>query len=132
MKRAKLLIMKKNKKKPVRAKKARLTRKKPKISRQESSLKDLYALILKDMYWAEKHLVKTLPRLAKASDNAELRKALEEHLVQTEGQVQRLEKVFTDCGIKPALEKCDAVEGLSLEGKEIIRKFPSGQVRDAG
>ena len=75
---------------------------------------------LKDIYWAEKHLTKALPKMAKAATSDELRQAFEEHLEQTEEHVSRLEQVFEMLGMKPQAKKCDAMAGLVEEGKSII------------
>jgi hypothetical protein len=70
---------------------------------------------LKDIYWAEKHLLKALPRLSKAATNEELINALDEHLEVTEEQVARLEQVFELLGKKAQGKKCEAMEGLTKE-----------------
>lgn len=75
---------------------------------------------LKDIYWAEKHLTKALPKMAKAATSDELRQAFEDHLEQTEEHVSRLEQVFEMLGMKPQAKKCDAMAGLVEEGKSII------------
>ena len=66
------------------------------------SLQDLFVNLLKDMYYAEKQILKTLPKLAKKADSDELRQAFEHHLKETEGQVERLEQVFALCDLKPS------------------------------
>jgi ferritin-like metal-binding protein YciE len=75
---------------------------------------------LKDIYWAEKHLTKALPKMAKAAYSDELREAFENHLSQTEEHVARLEQVFEILGMKPVAKKCDAMAGLVEEGKGVI------------
>lgn len=88
---------------------------------------------LKDIYWAEKHLTKALPKMAKAATSEELRTAFEEHLAQTEEHVSRLEQVFKLLGMKPQAKKCDAMEGLVEEGKSIIEDTEKGTAtRDVG
>ena len=67
---------------------------------------------LKDMYWAEKHLTKVLPRIEKAATSEELKQALQDHLTVTEEQVARLEQVFEILGKRPQAKKCEAMEGL--------------------
>ena len=77
---------------------------------------------LKDMYWAEKHLTKALPKLEKAATSEELKQALQDHLTVTEEQVARLEQVFELLGKKPQAKKCEAMEGLSKEADTIVEE----------
>src|SRR2546423_15193034 len=86
------------------------------------SLKDLYVEELKDLYNAETQLLKALPRMAKKAASPDLKAAFEEHLGQTEGQVNRLEKIFRKLGEKPTGKTCKAMKGLVEEGKEIIEE----------
>src|SRR5437762_2376259 len=95
------------------------------------SLKDLYIEELKDLYNAENQLLKALPRMAKKAASPDLRAALEEHLGQTEGQVNRLEKIFKRLGEKPTGKTCKAMKGLVEEGKEIIDEDGDESVLDA-
>ncbi len=81
---------------------------------------------LKDMYWAEKHLTKALPRLAKAATSEELKQALQDHLTVTEERVARLEQVFELMGKKPQAKKCEAMEGLSKEAETVIEDTEAG------
>ena len=96
------------------------------------TLKDLYVDELKDIYNAEHQLVKALPKMAKASSSPELRSAFQDHLKQTQGHVQRLEKVFKGLGMKPASKTCKAMEGLVKEGAEMIDEDAEGALKDAG
>ena len=96
------------------------------------SLKKLYEEDLKDIYWAEKHLVKVLPKMAKAASSEELVKAFQDHLGQTQNHVARLEKVFTVSGLKVAAKKCEGMEGLTKEGDEVVEDHDKGSVRDSG
>jgi ferritin-like metal-binding protein YciE len=96
------------------------------------SLKKIFEEELKDIYWAEKHLTKALPKMAKAAESEELKAAFEEHLEQTEEQVSRLDQVFEICGIKPQAKKCEAMEGLVEESQEMISEHDAGVVRDSG
>jgi ferritin-like metal-binding protein YciE len=82
-------------------------------------LGELFHDTLKDIYYAEKKILGALPKMARAARNAELREAFEQHERQTEGQVERLEKVFEEIDDKPRGKKCDAIEGILDEGKEI-------------
>jgi len=95
------------------------------------SLKDLYVEELKDLYNAENQLLKALPRLARKASSPDLKAAFEEHLGQTEGQVNRLEKIFKGLGEKPTGKTCKAMKGLVEEGKEIIEEDGDGSVLDA-
>ena len=98
-----------------------------------SQLEKLFTDSLKDMYWAEKHLTKTLPKMQKAATTEELKSAIEEHLTQTEEHVTRLEQVFDLMGKKPQTKKCDAMEGLIKEGDSIVEETEAGSMtRDAG
>ena len=98
-----------------------------------SQLDKLFTDSLKDIYWSEKHLTKTLPKMKKKATTDELRSAIEEHLAQTEEHVSRLEKVFEMCGKKAQAKKCDAMEGLTKEGDSIIEETESNTMtRDAG
>jgi len=88
---------------------------------------------LKDIYWAEKHLTKALPKLAKACTTEELRDALTEHLGVTETHVERLEQVFEMLGKKAQAKKCDAMEGLTKEAESIVEDTDAGTAtRDVG
>jgi len=103
-------------------------------SEQENSqLEKLFTDSLKDIYWAEKQLTKTLPKMKKAATTDELKSAIEEHLTQTEGHVKRLEQVFDMCGKKVQAKKCDAMEGIIKEGDSIVEETQDGSMtRDAG
>jgi ferritin-like metal-binding protein YciE len=88
---------------------------------------------LKDIYWAEKHLTKALPKMSKAATNEELVSALEEHLEVTEEHVARLEQVFELLGKKAQAKKCEAMEGLTKEAESIIEETEEGtSTRDVG
>lgn len=98
---------------------------------QKGSLRQLYIDELKDLYSAETQLVKALPKMAKASSNAQLRQAFEEHLRQTSEQVSRLEQIFEMLEEKPTGKKCLGMEGLVKEGAETIQENYSDEVKDA-
>ena len=88
---------------------------------------------LKDIYWAEKHLTKALPKMQKAATSGELAKAFADHLVVTNKQIGRLEQIFSILGQKAVAKKCDAMEGLVKEGASIIEDTPKGTyLRDVG
>ncbi len=95
-------------------------------------LTELFEDQLKDIYWAEKALVKALPKMAKNADSPNLVKAIEEHLKVTENQVARVEEIFNLIGKKATAKKCEAMEGLIKEGESILEETEPGPVRDAG
>lgn len=94
-------------------------------------LRELYIDELKDLYSAEKQLVKALPKLAKAASSDELRSGFEEHLEQTKGHAQRLEQIFEMLGEKPTGKKCKGMEGLVEEGSELTGEDYEGALLDA-
>ena len=96
------------------------------------SLEDLFVHLLKDMYYAEKQILKALPKMAKKANSDELRQAFEHHLKETEGQVDRLEQVFELCGIKAAGKSCPAIKGILEEGAEGMKDAKDPDVLDAG
>jgi ferritin-like metal-binding protein YciE len=96
------------------------------------SMEDLFHNALQDVYYAEKQLLRTLPKLAKNSSDAELEKALINHRHETEGQVRRLEEVFDMIGKKPRGKKCDGILGIVAEGDEVIEEADEGTLCDAG
>lgn len=95
-------------------------------------LKDLFENSLKDIYWAEKALVKALPKMQKNATDKKLKTAIEGHLMETEIHVKRLEECFKSLKRKPQAKKCDAMQGLLDEGKSIMEETEAGSVRDAG
>jgi len=96
-----------------------------------TTLEDMFVEELRDIYNAEKQLLKALPKMAKAASSEELRKAFEDHLEQTEGQVERLDKIFEKLGKRAAGKKCVAMEGLIEEGKELMEMEAEPSVLDA-
>ena len=98
---------------------------------QKDSLRELYVNELKDLYSAETQMVKALPKMAKASSNAELRKGFEEHLRQTSEHVSRLEQIFEMLGEKATGKKCLGMEGLVKEGAETMQGKYGEAVMDA-
>ncbi len=96
------------------------------------SLKELYVDELKDLYSAEKQLVKALPKMAKNATNAELKDAFTTHLQETEGHVERLEQIFEMLGERPGGKKCKGMEGLIEEAKELLEEDATEEVLDAG
>ncbi|MEH2509648.1 ferritin-like metal-binding protein YciE [Nitrobacteraceae bacterium AZCC 1564] len=99
---------------------------------KEKDLHDLFLDTLKDIYFAEKHILKALPKMAKAAHSDKLRAALEKHFGETEGHVDRLDKIF-DMLEKPARGKtCEAIQGILDEGKEIMDEYKGTEALDAG
>jgi ferritin-like metal-binding protein YciE len=96
------------------------------------SLKDLFEHELKDIYYAEKALVKALPKMAKGATSEKLKEGIEEHLEQTKGQVERLEQVFEILGVAARGKKCEAMEGLIAEGASLLEEDADSDVMDAG
>lgn len=100
---------------------------------EDSEFHEFFVDELKDIYWAEKHLAKALPKLKKAATSPELAAAFEKHTVETKTHIQTLEKVFELLEEKAQAKKCDAMEGLLAEADSIIEDTDSGtMVRDAG
>ena len=98
-----------------------------------SQLQEFFMESLKDIYWAEKRLTKTLPKLQKAATTQELKNAIEEHLAQTQEHVARIEEAFQLMGKKAQAKKCEAMEGLVKEGESILEETEKGSMtRDAG
>lgn len=106
-------------------------KKSPKV--EDSMLEDFFIDELKDIYWAEKHLVKTLPKMEKAATTEELKKAFADHLETTKEHVNRLEQIFEMLGKKAVAKKCEAMEGITKEGEDIIEETEKGTAtRDVG
>ena len=102
------------------------------MSAKDKNLNDLFLDTLKDIYYAEKQILKALPKMAKAAHSDQLRAAFEKHHGETEGQVERLERVF-ELIDKPARGKtCEAIQGLLDEGKEIMEEYKGTEALDAG
>ena len=97
-----------------------------------NDLQDLFVEELKDLYSAEKQLLKALPRVAKAAENAELKSALQNHVKETEVHVQRLEQIFEKLGASGRGKKCKGMEGLIEENKEMLEEDAEPEVLDAG
>jgi ferritin-like metal-binding protein YciE len=95
------------------------------------SLDDLLVHELQDMYHAEGQILKALPKMIKAASHPELQAAFEEHLEQTEGQVERLDQAFKLLGVPAKGKKCDGMAGLIEEGKKMMEEDAEPSVRDA-
>lgn len=105
----------------------------PGIAANDSMLKDFFEDELKDIYWAEKNIVKALPKMQKAATSEKLQRAFEEHLQQTQTHVERLEQVFEILGKKAQAKKCDAMAGILEEGNGIVGETEKGTAtRDVG
>jgi ferritin-like metal-binding protein YciE len=96
------------------------------------TLKDLYVDEIKDLYSAERQLVKALPKMAKAAKDPELQRAFRTHLKQTTEHATRLEQICRELGVAPRGKKCVGMEGLIEEGSELIKESPDSDVLDAG
>ena len=102
------------------------------MTTKDKGLNDLFLDTLKDIYFAEKQILKALPKMAKAATSDKLRAAFEKHHGETEGQVERLEQIFEMID-KPARSKtCDAIQGILDEGKEIMEEYKGSEALDAG
>ena len=99
---------------------------------ERSLLMELFENELKDIYWAEKALTKALPKMAKNASSSELVEAIENHLEETEAQIEKLEQVFELISKKAVAKKCEAMAGLIKEGEEIMKDTKKGPQRDAG
>ena len=97
-----------------------------------NTLGDLLAHEVKDIYSAEQQIIKALPQMAAGANHSGLKKAFEEHLVMTRGQVERLETIFAEMDEKPTGKKCKGMEGLIEEGKELLKEKADPDVLDAG
>ncbi len=102
------------------------------VSSAAQGLRDLFEDSLKDIYWAEKALVKAIPKMVKNATSPELVNALTDHLDVTKQQVSRLEEIFQILGKPARAKKCDAMEGLIKEAEGIMEETEEGVVRDAG
>jgi ferritin-like metal-binding protein YciE len=99
---------------------------------KDKTLQDLFHDTLKDVYFAEKKILTTLPKMAKAANSDELRAAFEKHEGETERQVERLEQVFKVIGETPKGKTCDAIMGIIEEGQEIMKEYKGTRALDAG
>lgn len=99
---------------------------------EDKTLHDLFLDTLKDIYYAEKQLVKALPKMAKAAQDPALKAGFEKHLDETEGHVERIEKIFEILGVAARAKTCDAILGILEEGKSIMDEFKGTIALDAG
>lgn len=96
------------------------------------TLDDLFLDTLKDIYYAEKQILKALPKMAKGAQNSKLKQGFEKHMAQTEGQIARLEEVFGIIGQTARGKKCEAIEGIIEEGNSILEDYKGTAATDAG
>jgi ferritin-like metal-binding protein YciE len=96
------------------------------------TLDNLFHDTLRDVYYAEKKILRTLPKMAKGTKSKELAAAFEKHRDQTEGQVERLERIFELIGKRPQGKTCPAIDGIIEEGQEIMDDYKSSPALDAG
>jgi len=102
------------------------------MAKDPKKLDDLFHDTLKDIYFAEKKILSTLPKMAKAAQDKELKAAFEKHHEETEGQIERLEKVFAEIDKKPQGKTCAAIVGITDEGAEIMSEYKGSPALDAG
>ncbi len=96
------------------------------------TMNDLLLMVMQDVYYAERQILKALPKMAKATTNEELKTALMHHREETQVQVERLQKAFESLGKRARGQTCEAINGLIEEGEEVVEEVPQGLVRDAG
>ena len=102
------------------------------MAKEPKMLEDLFHDTLKDIYFAEKKILATLPKMAKAAQSPDLKKAFEKHRGETVGHVTRIEKVFAIIEQKPRAKTCDAILGITEEGAEIMKEYKGSPALDAG
>ncbi|MGC1465689.1 MAG: DUF892 family protein [Pseudolabrys sp.] len=100
--------------------------------KEPKHLDDLFHDTLKDIYFAEKKILATLPKMEKAAQSLDLKNAFAKHHTETEGHVARLEKVFATIDKKPQGKTCDAIVGITDEGAEIMKEYKGSPALDAG
>jgi ferritin-like metal-binding protein YciE len=103
-----------------------------KANGNNKDLEDLFLDGLKDIYYAEKKILKALPKMAKGAYEEQLSAAFEKHLAETEGQVERLEEVFDILGVAARGKTCPAIDGILEEGSEILEEYKGSTSLDAG
>ena len=102
------------------------------MAKESKNLDDLFHDTLKDIYFAEKKILSTLPKMAKAALSIDLKEAFEKHRGETEGHIARLEKIFAAIDKKPQAKTCDAIVGITDEGAEIMKEYKGSPALDAG
>ncbi len=99
---------------------------------KEKTLDDLFLDTLKDIYYAERKILKALPKMARAAESSDLKTAFQTHKEETEGQLERLQQVFELIGKRAQGKTCPAIDGIIEEGEEIMEEFKGTQALDAG
>jgi len=102
------------------------------MAKEPKKLEELFHDTLKDIYFAEKKILTTLPKMAKATQSEELKAAFEKHRDETEGQIERLDRVFAVIEKKPQGKTCAAIVGITEEGAEIMDEYKGSPALDAG
>lgn len=102
------------------------------MAKAPKKLDELFHDTLKDIYFAEKKILTTLPKMAKAAQSGELKAAFEKHRGETEGQIERLEEIFGMIDKKPQGKNCAAIVGITAEGAEIMKEYKGSPALDAG
>jgi ferritin-like metal-binding protein YciE len=102
------------------------------MAKEPKKLDELFHDTLKDIYFAEKKILSTLPKMAKAAQSEELKAAFKKHYTETEGQIERLEKVFAVIEKKPQGKTCAAIVGITDEGAEIMEEYKGSPALNAG
>jgi ferritin-like metal-binding protein YciE len=102
------------------------------MAAKEKTLNDLFLMTLKDIYYAEKQILRALQKMAKAAESDELREAFTTHREETQGQIERLEQVFEMLGKRASGKTCEAIQGIIAEGEEIMEDFADSEALDAG
>lgn len=98
----------------------------------DKTLDTLFHDTLRDIYYAERQIVKALPKMARAAQSPDLKAAFEKHETETEGQIERLQKVFAIIGKTPRGKTCEAIDGILAEGDEIAEEYKGSPALDAG
>jgi len=99
---------------------------------EAKTLNDLFVDSLKDILFAERQILKALPKMARAAGAAELKAAIEKHREQTEGQIERLEQIFSGMGMAARGKNCPAIVGILEEGQEVLDDYAGSAALDAG
>lgn len=99
---------------------------------KEKTLEDLFYDTLKDIYFAERQILRALPKMARAAQSTELKAGFEKHREETEGHVERLQQVFEMIGKRAQGKTCEAIQGIIAEGEEIMEEFKGTSAIDAG
>jgi ferritin-like metal-binding protein YciE len=102
------------------------------IAMKEAKYEDLFRNELLDLHDAERQIIEALPKFAEAASNEELAAAFQQHLEETQGQLQRLEKILESTGEQPGGESCEGMRGLLQEGQKLLEELDKSEVRDAG